>query len=251
MSYSSTPWETLRQLLKEENRAEVAKFIDALSSPETARAISRLSEEEQQTLFSILSPEDAADVIEDISEIQAAGIVENLSSEQAVAIMEELHSDHLVDVLGEMDSDASESILERWSQGTPEDAGHFSSMRPTSAGGLMISEFLAYRVDNTIQDVLDDLQAKRKEYVTTMFSTSLCGAEENWRGTARARPAVPRRDTMLDQVMIRSPLSVSDKASLGELENSLESTVVRGTGGERKQQIGRSGLPRSGRRGDQ
>ncbi len=220
MSYSSTPWETLRQLLKEENRAEVAKFIDELSSPETARAISRLSEEEQQTLFSILSPEDAADVIEDISETQAAGVVENLSPEQAVAIMEELDSDHLVDVLGEMDSDASESILSQMEPGDAEDVRTLLNYAPDSAGGLMISEFLAYRVDDTIQDVLDNLQENQSRYRN--YNVQYFFVIEHYRrlaGVLRVHDLLfPARKTRLSEIMIRSPLSVSDQASLSELE---------------------------------
>ncbi len=221
MSYSITPWETLSQLIKTENRSEVSKFIDHLSTPETARAISRLSEEDQSNLFTLLSPEDAADVIEDISETQAAGVVENLSKEQAVAIMEELDSDHLVDVLGEMDSDASESIL---SQMEPEDAEEVRTLlnyAPDSAGGLMVSEFLAYRVDDTIQEVLDNLQENQSRYKNYNVQYFFV-IEHNGRlaGVLRVHDLLfPARETQLADIMIRSPLCVSDRASLSELEN--------------------------------
>jgi len=221
MSYSLKPWETLSQLINTENRSEVAKFIDDLSTSETARAISRLSEEEQQALFTILSPENAADVIEDISETQAAGVVENLPSEQAAAIMEELDSDHLVDVLGEMDSDASESILSQMEPDDAEEARTLLNYPPDSAGGLMISEFLAFQVDDTIQDVLDNLQENQTRYRN--YNVQYFFVVEHDRrlaGVLRVHDLLfPARKTLLADIMIRSPLYVSNLSSLTELEN--------------------------------
>ena len=158
------PTEVLRDLIRTRNESGISDYIESLSAPETARAISRLPEAEQHLLFSLLSPEDAADVIEDVSDAQAAEMVENMPVEQAAAIMEELDSDHLADLLGEMDDRVSESILSRMEKGDAEEARIMLKYAPDSAGGLMISEYLAFRADNTIQDVLNDLQANHEEY---------------------------------------------------------------------------------------
>lgn len=166
MNDSTPPWEILSELIDAQNSAELTNFIETLSPSETARAISRLTEAEQLRLFGLLSPEDAADVIEDIPEAhQAADLVEDMPSEQAAAIMEELSSDHLVDVLGEMDEDASSAILAKMDREDAREARMMLKYAPDCAGGLMVSEFLVYKTDNTIQDVLDDLQANRSEYV--------------------------------------------------------------------------------------
>ncbi len=88
-----------------------------------------------------------------------------MSYEQAAAILEELPSDFLVDVLGEMDKAASRAVLGKMDREDAEEARKFLEYAKDCAGGLMISEFLAYKTDNTIQDVLDDLQANREEYI--------------------------------------------------------------------------------------
>ena len=156
MSDLNSPWEILRELIVTANKVELTKFIDALSPSETARAISRLTEAEQLHLLSLLSPEDAADVIEDIPEAQAADLVEDMPSDQAAAIMEELTSDHLVDVLGEMDEGASQAILAKMDREDAEEARMLLEYAPDCAGGLMISEFLVYKISDTIpEDVLD------------------------------------------------------------------------------------------------
>lgn len=216
MSTLQPPWKILSDLIAAGNGDAVTQFIETLSPPETARTISRLSEEEQHGLFGLLSPGDAADVIEDIPEIQAADMVEDMPSEQAAAIMEELSSDHLADVLGEMDADASRAILAKMDREEAAEARMLMTYPTDCAGGIMISEFLAYRVDDTIQDVLDDLQAHRSEYADYHVQYFyVVDREEKLAGVLRIHDLLfPDRETRLTQVMRPSPLCVSDKASL-------------------------------------
>ena len=224
MSTTIIPWEKLSELIITGNSDDLIQFIDTLSSSETARAISRLTEEEQLRLFSILSPEDAADVIEDIPDEQAADLVEDMPSEQAAAIMEELSSDHLVDVLGEMDEEASQAILAKMDRDDAEEARMMLEYPQNCAGGLMISEYLAYKTDFTIKDVLDDLQANRGEYIDyNVQYFYVVDQEEKLAGVLRMHDLLfPARDTRLTEVMLSSPLSVSDMASLQELQEFFE-----------------------------
>ena len=213
------PWETISDLIAAQNGPQLSRFLDTLSPPETARAISRLGEEEQHRLLGLLSPEEAAEVIEDIPEIQAAEMVEEMPSAQAAAILESLASDHLVDVLGEMDADASRAILDQMDREDADEARMMLRYAPDCAGGLMVSEFLAYRSDRTIQEVLDDLQANRGEYADYHVQYFyVVDGEERLVGVLRIHDLLfPDRTTRLAEVMRPSPLSVSDNASLSEL----------------------------------
>lgn len=164
MGESTSSWEKLSQLIAAQDSQALITFVESLTPSETARVVSRLSEEEQHNLLGMLDPRDAAELIEDIPEIRAAEIIEDMSSEQAAAILEELSSDHLVDVLGEMNEAASQAILSQMDRDDAREARKMLAYAPDCAGGLMISEFLAYKTDSTIQDVLDDLQAHRSTY---------------------------------------------------------------------------------------
>ncbi len=224
MDNGTAPWERLSELIAAESSAEIIQFIDTLSPPETARAISRLKEEEQLHLFSLLSPEDAADVIEDISEIQAADLVEELPYEQAAAIMEELESDHLADVLGEMDTNASQAILAKMDKEEAKEARMLLEYAPDCAGGLMISEFLVYPDDSTIQDVLDDMQTNREKYSGYHVQYFYVVTQEGkLAGVLHMHDLFfsPRK-TLLSELMIPSPLCVLHKASLVELDEFFE-----------------------------
>ncbi len=221
MSEVVTPWETIGELIAAGNRVALTEFIESLSPSETARAISRLNQEEHLGLLRMLSPEDAAEMIEDIPDAQAADLVEEMTSEQAAAIMEEMPSDHLVDVLGEMDEDASEAILEKMDREDAEEARMLLDYEPDCAGGLMIPEFLSYRDDQTIQDVLDDLQANRSLYADYLIQYFyVVDREGKLTGVLRLQDLLfPPRDTRLSRITVPAPSRVKDTATMRELED--------------------------------
>jgi len=224
MENSPAPWEILSTIIQGGNSNELTDYLNTLSPPETARAISRLTPEEQQRLLGMLSPEEAAEVIEDIPEVQAAELVEEMDSEQAAAIMEELDSDHLVDVLAEMDEEASRAILAKMDLEDAQEARKLLEYAPDCAGGLMISEYLAFRAEDTIRDVLDDLQKNREAYadyhVQYFFVVDQAG---RLIGVLRMHDLLfPRRSTRLAELMIPSPLRVKDNTPLKELRNFFE-----------------------------
>ncbi|ACN14411.1 MgtE1 [Desulforapulum autotrophicum HRM2] len=224
MSKSVPSWERLRELIVSQNANQLTPFIETLSPSETARAISRLDEKEQQILFSLLSPEDAADAIEDMPDAQAADLVEDMPSAQAAAILEELSSDHLVDVLGEMDEQASHAILAEMDKEDAKEARMLLEYDPNCAGGLMISEFLVYKTDQTINDVLNDLQINRDEYVDYHVQYFyVVDQADKLVGVLRMHDMLfPTRGARLEQIMLSSPLSVFHNASLMELDDFFE-----------------------------
>jgi magnesium transporter len=220
MSKPMSSWDQLRNFVTSGSNVELSDYLESLSPPETARAISRLSSDEQLQLLKMLSPEDAADVIEDMPEVQAAELVEEMDSDQAAAILEELDSDFVVDVLAEIDKEASQAILRKMDHEDATEARMLLEYESDCAGGLMISEFLAYHGDNTIQDLLDDLQANSIEYadyhVQYFYVTDDTG---RLAGVLRMHDILfPKRTTYLSELMIPNPLFVRDTATLKELQ---------------------------------
>ena len=224
MSVSTTNRDTLSELIASGDQNNLTKFIETLSPSETARTISRLSQEEQIRLLGLLSPEDAADMIEDIPDEQAADLVEEIPSDQAAAIMEELTSEHLADVLSEMDDDVSQAILQKMDREEALEARMLMTYAPDCAGGLMISEYLVYHVDQSIQDVLNDLQTNRSKYADyNVQYFYVVDRRKKLTGVLRINDLLfPARETKLDQIMIPSPLKVTDKTSLRELQEFFE-----------------------------
>lgn len=158
------PWETLEQLVDENQVDQAEEFLDALPHGDAALAISRLDEDDQTRLLTQLDPEDAADLIEQMPDAQAIEVIEHLDPRAAAAICDELPSDVQADLLGELDDEDAEAILVHMAPEEAADARALAEYEDDVAGGLMITEYLAYPQESTVGDVLADMQANAEEY---------------------------------------------------------------------------------------
>ena len=217
-------WEQLSELVKTNDPAQINAFLNSINPADTALAVSRLTAMEQSHLLTLLEPEDAAEVIEDISDTQAADLIEELPPEQAAAILEELDSDHIADLLGQLDEKDANAIIEQMDPEEAEEARQFLTYAPDTAGGLMLSEYLDFRADQRVQDVLDDLQANREDYAYFNVQYLYVTDEDNrLQGVLRMRDLLfPSRETKLSSLMIDNPYKVSVDASLEDLRNFFE-----------------------------
>ncbi len=218
------PWERLLELVEAGDSTQLLNFLNSINPMDTALAISRLRMEDQGRLFSMLNPVDAAEVIEDISDTQAADLIEELSPEQAAAILGELDSDHVADLLGELDDEDAQAIIDEMDPEEAEEARQFLEYPADTAGGLMVSEYLDYLVDQKIHDVHADLQANRQEYVDYhvqyLYVTDQAGC---LCGVLRMHDLLfLNHASSLQQVMISTPLKVTVDATLEDLRNFFE-----------------------------
>ena len=218
------PWEQLSELVGRDDPEQINDFLNSINPADTALAVSRLTATEQSRLLTLLEPEDAAEVIEDISDTQAADLIEDLPPEQAAAILEELDSDHIADLLGELDEEDAQAIIDQMDPEEAEEARQFLTYSPDTAGGLMLSEYLDFRSDQRVQDVLDDLQANREEYADYNVQYLYVTDEDNrLQGVLRMHDLLfPSREARLSSLMIGNPYKVSVEASLDDLRNFFE-----------------------------
>ncbi|MDH3253329.1 MAG: magnesium transporter, partial [Ignavibacteria bacterium] len=157
-------WEVLADLVERADAARVEEYLEHLSPAETARAISRLDDETRTRLLTLLSAEDAAEVLRDLPEQQAADLIGDLAPSAAAAIVDQLPADEQADLLGEVEDTEAEAILEAMPSEEAEQARALLLFPRDSAGGLMTTEFLAYRETMTIGQVLADMEMNSETY---------------------------------------------------------------------------------------
>lgn len=218
------PWEELERIIAAADRTRLEAFLDTTKPAETARAISRLSQEDQTTLLGLLEPGDAADLLEEVTEIQAADLIEDLAPDHAAAILDEMQSDQQADVLAELDEDNAEAILQHMRPAEAEDVRQLLTYPPDTAGGIMITEFLAYAAARTVGEVLDDMRAHGEKYsdydVQYAFVTT---PNRELRGVLRLREMLfAQPDQPVGDLMQTEPMSVSVHAGLEELQQFFE-----------------------------
>lgn len=129
-------------------------------------------------------------------------------------------SDEQVDLLGELAARDAAAILGEMAPEEAQDVRQLGQYPPASAGGLMITEYLAYSDNALVADVLDDLRAHTEKYATYevqyVYITSQIGALI---GVLRLRDIVlSAAMTPVTAVMIANPVQVRADATLDELQ---------------------------------
>ena len=204
------PWEVISEILVRGDRHELHRFLDELPPSETARLLSRVDEPTQARLLQLLGSEEAADLIDELSDAQAVDIIEDLSPDQAAAIIDKLPSDQQADILGDLDDERAQAILQKMDPREARDARGLLEYDENTAGGLMITEFLAYEDTLLVSDLLEDLRTHGARYsdydVQYAYLTSV---DRRLTGVLRLRDLLlSSPDRPVRSLMIGEPLHV-------------------------------------------
>jgi magnesium transporter len=213
----------LAQVIDSSNAEHLAAFLHLLPPEDTAYTISHLDEEHRTRMLSLLSVEHsdlAADLMEHFVDEHAADMIEQLEPSEAAAIVDEMDSDEQTDVLAELADEDAEAILDEMDPAEAQDARHRLQYDEDTAGGLMITEYLAYREDQDVDAVIADLRANADEYneYEVRFAYLVDGSGK-FVGVVTMRNLVmaPAGRKLID-LAIKNPTSVPVDAELDDLE---------------------------------
>jgi len=230
MADEQEPWELLQKMIAEGQALKLDQYLEGMSAMETVYAVSRLSEDEQSQLLTLIKPEAAAVLIEEVTESQAVDLIDHLSPEQAAHIVDELPSDQQADILGALDASDAEAIMDEMEPAEAADVRELLQYPTDTAGGVMITEYLAYSDEMTIAGVLDDMRENRETYahydVQYGYVISHSGALA---GVLRLRDLLlaPRKDSLMS-LMIPNPISVPVDMSLDDLHGVFDTYAFLG-----------------------
>ncbi len=213
----------LSQVIDSGNAEHLAAFLHLLPPEDTTYTISHLDDELRTRMLSLLSAEHsdlAADLMEHFVDEHAADMIEQLEPSEAAAIVDEMDSDEQTDVLAELADDDAEAILEEMDPEEAADARHRLQYEEDTAGGLMITEYLAYREGQDVDAVIADLRANADEYNEfEVRYTYLIDAAGKFVGVVRMRSLVmaPAGRKLAD-LAINKPRSVAVDTALEDME---------------------------------
>ncbi len=221
---SESQWQDLSQIVAAGDGGALRAYFEALPPGEAARAISHLGEDEQARVFTLLAPGDVAQLLEGMAEVQAADVIEELPPADAAAILQQLASDDQADLLAELDREDAAAILAAMD---PEEARAVRALAqypPDVAGGLMVTEFLAYPRGARVRDVIDDLRRHVETYADYQVQyIYVVGTDRTLVGVLRLRDLLlARPEVELGRLMLADPVAVADRASLEELEDCFD-----------------------------
>ena len=217
-------WEELEKLIVEEDAVSLGKFLETISPGETALAVSRLNDEYRKRLLVLLEPAEAADLLDDLPDEQAVDLIDEISPVEAAAIVDQMPSDAQADILADLSAANAEAILDAMSPEEAETARELLKYPKNTAGGIMVTEFLAYLEIMTVDDVIQDLKTHVTKYadydVQYAYITSAGGGLI---GVLRMRDLLlSRGESHVRSVMIANPICLSVHTSLDELKQLFE-----------------------------
>jgi len=216
------PWVTLQQYAEAGERLELEAFVEAIGPSESFRALMRLTPSEREQVLTTLSPAEAAEIMEEIPDRHAAQIIEDLPANDAASIVSAMHSSDQADVLAGMNQAGAEAILAQMTPESAADARELIRYSKDVAGGLMITEYLAYPESSSVQGVLQGLSdwaESRPDEEPSVFVVSSAGSLIG--GLDLRTLVLSRRTTPLSEI-VKPPRYVPVSATLDELDDLFE-----------------------------
>ena len=215
--------ELARAIEAEDTEACIA-WVRSADGDTTIHAVSALTDEQRVQVLTALPPEDAAGILELLPEYQVAEVIGDLDAETAADILEELPSDERADFIGSVDEDEASAIIEALEEDVADEVRRLVAYEDDCAGGLMVTEFLAFAETATVREVLDTLEQNADEYSDYNIQYSyVVDADGKLVGTLPIRDLLlSKRARSISEITIGNPIRVTDTDSVEALEATFD-----------------------------
>jgi magnesium transporter len=194
--------ESLTDLLAQEGidrdrLREIVAFIDPV---DLAEFLEDLNLDDRVRLFDVLDADRAARVMEALPHDLRVALVDHLGEERMSAVVQKMSADAVADIIDHLPAHRETAILERVEREHRQEIEALRKYSPTTAGGLMTTDYVAVREDFTAAQTLKAIQGAVNEdtidyaYVTDADDrlVGVCST----RAILRAAPETSVRDFM-------------------------------------------------------
>jgi magnesium transporter len=221
---SREPLEELRQIADQGDGDGLRRLLAELPAGEVSRVMSRLEDQEQAEVLTLLTPAEAADLVAGLADFQAADVMEELAPAEAAAILHELPSNDQADLIQELGRDDAEAILAALEPAEAQSVRALAAYPHEAAGGLMVTEYLAYHEDATVAEVIGDLRTHADTYrdyqVQYLYVT---GPDDRLVGVLRLHDLLMSpAEVRLRSIMIPEPVTVRPESGFDEIREIFE-----------------------------
>ena len=211
-------WEQLAELIASSDQEGIHDYMDENKSEDIIHAFSHLNRAEQNDLLGLMSAEDGASLLERIPQSQAVQLIEDVETETAASILNQLYSDEQVDIISELDDDDAHAILEEMYPKEAENIRRLIHYDSDCAGGVMITEYLAFECTETVGEITTKLRDNSEEYED--YNVQYIYVVDNgvFVGVLQMRDLLLSKASVpLSKIVIKNALTVKDTDHLTEL----------------------------------
>jgi magnesium transporter len=161
---------TLRSLADGDPQ-ELVRVVSTMRPADLAEEIDRLPAESASRVFAALPFDLSVQVFDEPELTKRRRLFEKLPVEKAVALLEAMSPDQQADLFRELPESERSRFLGALQPSTREELTGLMAYPPTSAGGIMTTEFMSVPADWTVEQVLADVRkvAREKETVYAIY----------------------------------------------------------------------------------
>jgi len=194
--------DSIKRLLRRGAISHLRKIVNKSHAADLSVVFRSLSLSEQHKLFEMIKePEQKGILLSELDEDILLDLIERIELDDIVAILEHMPNDDVADLLGRLSEEQSGAILERMKKEDSEDVEDLLRYEDDTAGGIMVTDFIALREDTTAREAIESLQ---KEYMDVEMPFYLYAVDEYGRlvGVSSLRQlVVVQPDTPLNDFM--------------------------------------------------
>lgn len=184
--------------LSELHPADVADILEQLDPAQRAAVFAHLDDEHADDVISELEDEFQADVIEDMDEARGAKLLSGMDPDDAA------------DIVRDLPYEKAERLLQLMGVEDAEDIRKLLGYRDETAGGMMTTQFVAMKEDDTVEDAVAALRHLPEDHPTVHYLYVLDDYDKlvgvlSLRTLVLAAPDTPLSEIMYSELITAFP----------------------------------------------
>lgn len=174
-----SPEELADELRNIDTRQELHEYLEEHHDVDIADSFEELSSDEEiLRILSALDDEGKAAIIEETDPKIQKRIIEILPEDEVIEIFSHMSPDDIVDILGYVNFQKRKNLLNNMKRSDANKLRELLGYETDSAGGIMTTQFIAFKNDLKIGDILEKIKiiGPKTEYIETIFVLDENGA---------------------------------------------------------------------------
>lgn len=179
----------LREMLANDDRAELQQFCTALNSARTAEFMEGLTNAEAWAVLRATDVSRRAEIFQYFEHERQLAILSEEDPAEVALLIAELYADDRVDLLQEMDEDRVNLLLDLLPKSDRRDIQRLQAYAEGTAGSLMTTEMAKLEEHLTVREALNEI-SRLSEQLETIYYIYVVNEDEQLRGIVSGRQLI-------------------------------------------------------------
>lgn len=198
----------IKELLLKGDKQQLKEISKDYEPVEIAQVLKELSLKDRVFLFSLWDTDFAADVFEKLDEEEQIEILGAIDDTRKGKILNELAPDERVDFFEELSPEMVDRFLSVMTKEEAQDVRELMSYSPTTAGGIMTTEFASVKTGMTVEEALKTLRETAKD-IDMVYYIYVLDKEDRLVGVLSLKDLIlANPEEKVDKIMHKNPIGL-------------------------------------------